>query len=399
MSHAEYAPKRLPVLPRLVMALRRIPAVDFAFTKIGSLLRRRTNAEQTAASEFVAAPSDSVTDTIELVGRESDAIEPNAAEGEPVAADTTDVDTLDAKSPIVDSVESDTVEPDAIETNGFAIEAVEATEAAITLDEVDLRGADDVASSGTTSDDLADKENESVSIEPRAGERVANEPIEIDAMEAVPMNVEAAASDMVEGDTAKPDAVASAVATDDIASTEARRDALEIGSIEADTQIADLAPSDPVEIAASEMPPIALDTAATGTIDIRVDQVASVETAAIDIDEVTPPLAAFEACSEAQPSAEADVASALAAAVDEPLDREALIRRRWRETGIMMWRGSGQSTLCIQGSAALLPPKPGETMPQYDRLEFRLVDGLIVCEGYVVDPPEPLKSRAFARAA
>ena len=124
MSHAEYAPKRLPVLPRLVMALRRIPAVDFAFTKIGSLLRRRTNAEQTAASEFAAAPSHSVTDTIELVGRESDAIEPNSAEGEPVAADTTDVDTVDAKSPIVDSVESNTVEPDAIETNSFAIEAV-----------------------------------------------------------------------------------------------------------------------------------------------------------------------------------------------------------------------------------------------------------------------------------
>jgi hypothetical protein len=47
----------------------------------------------------------------------------------------------------------------------------------------------------------------------------------------------------------------------------------------------------------------------------------------------------------------------------------------------------------------LLPPKPGETMPQYDRLEFRLIDGLIVCEGFVVEPPVPQKNRPFAHAA
>ena len=31
--------------------------------------------------------------------------------------------------------------------------------------------------------------------------------------------------------------------------------------------------------------------------------------------------------------------------------------------------------------------KPGETLPRYDKLEFKLIDGHIVCEGVVVDPP------------
>jgi hypothetical protein len=36
----------------------------------------------------------------------------------------------------------------------------------------------------------------------------------------------------------------------------------------------------------------------------------------------------------------------------------------------------------------LLPPKPGETLPGYDKLEFKIVNGEIVCEGVVVDPPK-----------
>jgi hypothetical protein len=78
--------------------------------------------------------------------------------------------------------------------------------------------------------------------------------------------------------------------------------------------------------------------------------------------------------------------------------RQDLIRRRWAETGIKMWNpdvhGAGKAALSIQGGAALLPPKEGETMPRYDRLEFRMVRSevegqadQIVCEGVVVDPP------------
>jgi hypothetical protein len=46
----------------------------------------------------------------------------------------------------------------------------------------------------------------------------------------------------------------------------------------------------------------------------------------------------------------------------------------------------------------LLPPKPGETLPRYDTLEFKVrrnVKGQevnrIVCEGVVVDPPKRRK--------
>jgi hypothetical protein len=80
--------------------------------------------------------------------------------------------------------------------------------------------------------------------------------------------------------------------------------------------------------------------------------------------------------------------------------REKLIRRRWTETGIKMWNpnvhGAGHAALNIQGRIELLPPKPGETLPGYDTLEFKMVRSCvngqevnhIICEGVVVDPPK-----------
>jgi hypothetical protein len=76
---------------------------------------------------------------------------------------------------------------------------------------------------------------------------------------------------------------------------------------------------------------------------------------------------------------------------DDRSERERLIRRRWTETGIRMWNprvhGAGRAALNIQGRAELLPVKPGETLPGYDKLEFKLIEGVIVCEEVVVDPP------------
>jgi len=84
-------------------------------------------------------------------------------------------------------------------------------------------------------------------------------------------------------------------------------------------------------------------------------------------------------------------------------EREKLIRRRWTETGIKMWNpdvhGAGHAALNIQGRAELLPVKPGETLPGYDTLEFKMVRSYvngqalnhIVCEGVVVDPPKRRK--------
>jgi|ERR1700676_5198181 hypothetical protein len=75
-------------------------------------------------------------------------------------------------------------------------------------------------------------------------------------------------------------------------------------------------------------------------------------------------------------------------------EREKLIRRRWTETGIKMWnpdfQGVGRAPLNIQGRSKLLPVKPGETMPGYDKLEFKLIGGSIVCEDVVVASAEAL---------
>ncbi|MET4450036.1 hypothetical protein ABIB10_000105 [Bradyrhizobium sp. RT3b] len=87
----------------------------------------------------------------------------------------------------------------------------------------------------------------------------------------------------------------------------------------------------------------------------------------------------------------------------EPADRAALIRQRWAETGIRMWNprlyGAGDATLNIQGSVGLLPPGLGETMPRYDKLEFRMLGGQIVCEGVIVEAPAHASQRSFTRLA
>jgi hypothetical protein len=83
------------------------------------------------------------------------------------------------------------------------------------------------------------------------------------------------------------------------------------------------------------------------------------------------------------------------AAQSDPSERKKLIRRRWAETGIKMWnadvQGAGHAALTIQGRADLLPVKPGATRREYDRLEFKLIAGQIVCEGVAVDPPKRRK--------
>jgi hypothetical protein len=89
--------------------------------------------------------------------------------------------------------------------------------------------------------------------------------------------------------------------------------------------------------------------------------------------------------------------------IAEPADRATLIRQRWAETGIRMWNprlhGTGDATLNIQGRIELLPPEPGETMPRYDKLEFKMLGGQIVCEGVIVDAPVHASQRSFTRLA
>jgi hypothetical protein len=104
-------------------------------------------------------------------------------------------------------------------------------------------------------------------------------------------------------------------------------------------------------------------------------------------DTVEQPVAVVEPCD--------DIALVAEPEPDQASEREKLIRRRWAETGSKMWNpdfhGAGWAALNIQGRVELLPAKPGEQMPRYDKLEFRLVGADIVCEGVVVDPPRRRK--------
>lgn len=130
------------------------------------------------------------------------------------------------------------------------------------------------------------------------------------------------------------------------------------------------------------------------------------------------PVAAVDAGSIDAASVAADIAPAPAlvspppvvrsapkvrARLAEPADRAALIRQRWAESGIRMWNprlhGTGEATLNIQGSVGLLPPADGETMPRYDKLEFKLLGGQIVCEGVIVEAPAQASHRNFTRLA
>nr|WP_027519396.1 hypothetical protein [Bradyrhizobium sp. WSM1417] len=103
------------------------------------------------------------------------------------------------------------------------------------------------------------------------------------------------------------------------------------------------------------------------------------------------------------PTPEVASAPKIRAKLAEPADRAALIRQRWAETGSRMWNprlhGAGDATLNIQGSVGLLPPAPGETMPRYDKLEFLMLGGQIVCEGVIVEAPAHASQRSFTRLA
>ncbi|WP_454645132.1 hypothetical protein [Bradyrhizobium liaoningense] len=148
--------------------------------------------------------------------------------------------------------------------------------------------------------------------------------------------------------------------------------------------------SDP-ELAVEVAPAPANDVPLVTAVATAANESAS---AAIEI-EPAPPLESAAPEIRSAPKARARAA--------EPADRAALIRQRWAETGIRMWNprlhGTGEAALNIQGSVGLLPPAPGETMPRYDKLEFRMLGGQIVCEGVIVEAPAQANQRSFTRLA
>lgn len=350
MSQAEYASKQVPVLTRLVTALRQIPAVEFAVAKFRSLLRGRTKAEPVAANTFVAAIPDAIDDS------------PSPA---PASTDTVETALAVTNSVMADTVASDQGKPDCVERRAVETDAVETGAVAFASAEVEPVAADTIEPVGTK----ALESGAAWPAETEAG-TVEVEVFETTAIEQAP--------DVTEIVETVAD-LADAIETDSTPISSAEP---EVGAVASEVIETNVVAAAPVEADTFALPTVEPETVATQPAE--ADIVAFAVVAA----EVVEPVIEL-AIQVAQPSGLSE--------------REELIRRRWKETGVRMWNarthGAGQAVLCIQGSVKLLPPKPGETMPQYDRLEFQLVDGRIVCEGFEVDAPEAPRQRAFASAA
>lgn len=149
---------------------------------------------------------------------------------------------------------------------------------------------------------------------------------------------------------------------------------------------------EPASVASMEIEPVVASDLPPVAAVVAEETIADVPVAAADI-EPAPMSSAPK-----NPSAPKARAKVL-----EPADRAALIRQRWAETGIRMWNprlhGTGDATLNIQGRIGLLPPEPGETLPRYDKLEFKMLGGQIVCEGVIVEAPVHAGQRSFTRLA
>lgn len=180
--------------------------------------------------------------------------------------------------------------------------------------------------------------------------------------------------------------------------------------------INDASPEPPADVEPAVEELVVIASVATETVSVEPSElvtegepasVACVELDPVAVDEMpgidTEPAPSVAAEIEPAPAPKSPSAPKARAKVVEPPDRAALIRQRWAETGIRMWNprlhGTGDAALNIQGCIGLLPPEPGETMPRYDKLEFKLLGGQIVCEGVIVEAPVHAGQRSFTRLA
>jgi hypothetical protein len=169
--------------------------------------------------------------------------------------------------------------------------------------------------------------------------------------------------------------------------------------------------SSDVETAPSDIPEVSIDSEASPSVAVEIEPilandplpVATVAAEGSSADSLTVPTSNEPEPVLVAPAPEIRGAPKARARAAEPVDRTTLIRQRWTETGIRMWNprlhGTGDATLNIQGRVELLPPAPGENLPRYDKLEFKMLGGQIVCEGVIVEAPAQADKRSFTRLA
>ena len=378
------------MLSRLISLLSRIPAVKWAFNRLrplphsGSLDVAPIAADEAPAVIAEAAPvaednSRSLSSTrarprhlTDITVSHDSSVE-TPAEIEPVIEEEVSTSPVDVASETVDAPElinSDLpaelltdVEPDVV---------AEATVSAVEVEAVEL--PEPLIISDASPELPAD-------VEPVVEELVLIAPAETETVSVEP-------SELITED--EPASVASAelepVAVDEtpviVADAEVPAPVVVEASIDSEPAPSVAAEIEPV--VASDLSPVAAVVAEETIVDAPV--------AATDI-----------APAPVSPTPKSPSAPKARAKIVEPADRAALIRQRWAETGIRMWNprlhGTGDATLNIQGRIGLLPPEPGETMPRYDKLEFKMLGGQIVCEGVIVEAPVHAGQRSFTRLA
>lgn len=373
------------MLSRLISLLRRIPAVKWAFTRLrpvprsGSIDGTPVAADVSPAITKDAAPS-AEDETAISVMAETPSAAPTDAGGS---------DDCSRKTPT--EIEPVVVEKASVSTIEIEIAAADVPEPVI---------RHDPAVEISTSVEPADAEPVAIDIvsEPvdTAEPVIGNDPLPAVATVAEPVVMEEASPSAVDvesipvdapvlvvNDDRSPDVTVDVEPTvDEPCVTSAGSEALAV-------------PQDDFDSHSFPGATAAIEPAAAPVTAMAAAHCAAVAAGVVTDIEPAPALV--------PPSRENRSVPKVHARAAEPADRTALIRQRWAETGIRMWNprlhGTDEATLNIQGSVGLLPPAPGETMPRYDKLEFKMLGGQIVCEGVIVEAPAQASHRSFTRLA
>jgi len=215
-------------------------------------------------------------------------------------------------------------------------------------------------------------------------------PTEVDS--AVVEEVVISSAEVATALTDVPDVIIEAASSPDVS---AAVDPVAVEEVELLRAEADSVTTDASEASADSEPALVVESPQVPTNDVPLAAATNDSLSGVTDIEPAPALAS--------PSPEIRNVPKVRARAAEPADRAALIRQRWAESGIRMWNprlhGTGEAALNIQGSIGLLPPAPGETMPRYDKLEFRMLGGQIVCEGVIVEAPVQASHRSFTQLA
>lgn len=401
------------MLSRLISLLRRIPAVEWALTRLrpsphgGSIDTAPIAAGDSPAligdaAETAPAPNISISaDPLPSDGVAADEAAISVVVAETPSAAPTDVsDTDDSSRETPTEAEPVVVAEAAISPIDVAPEPADIPELIIdndppAQDPVDVARSEAeqaVVASVEAETESADAEPIAISSDPSPELPAGIEPVVAEETEVVSVDVAVAPVDAL--DLIVNDDHSSGIPADvEPAVGDATCVALAGSDVPVENVTESCIDSAPTSSVTIEIEPVAADPAPVVTA-VAIEDSSETSDAVTDI-APEPVLAPSAPEVRSTPKVRAKAA--------EPADRTALIRQRWAETGIRMWNprlhGTGDATLNIQGSIELLPPAPGETMPRYDKLEFRMLGGQIVCEGVIVEAPVQAGHRSFTRLA